>query len=210
MSIRNVFIASLLGVFAYTSMAYANSCSNVDVIGTFDQSGLQEHAYGLNAFGTFRIAGEGDEAKQPMFNFARVDCENQTDDTGRASLECKLVQAVVWSQAGKPDADKPNCSLDLNSSTYSMKELQRGVLVGVETSTSCFDSTMTINRNTNRIYLSFTRSKYADNFDKIQSGTCGVLPRTQVLMNCTAWPKIRKRGNTPPRYCDFSSSSDRN
>jgi len=31
MSIRNVFIASLLGIFWYTSAAFANSCSNVDV-----------------------------------------------------------------------------------------------------------------------------------------------------------------------------------
>jgi hypothetical protein len=208
MSIRNVFIASLLGVFAYTSMAYANSCSNVDVIGTFDQSGLQEHAYGLNAFGTFRIAGEGDEAKQPMFNFARVDCENQTDDTGRASLECKLVQAVVWSQAGKPDADKPNCSLDLNSSTYSMKELQRGVLTGIDTSYSmCYDAMLTIDRNTKRVYLSFTKTKFADNN---RSNACGAtLPRTEVLMNCTAWPKLRKKGETPQRYCDFSSAGDK-
>jgi len=33
MSIRDAFIVSLLGMFGYTSTAYANSCSNVDVIG---------------------------------------------------------------------------------------------------------------------------------------------------------------------------------
>jgi hypothetical protein len=42
MSIRDAFIASLLGMFGCTSTAYANSCSNVDVIGSFDESGLRE------------------------------------------------------------------------------------------------------------------------------------------------------------------------
>jgi hypothetical protein len=33
-------------------------------------------------------------------------------------------------------------------------------------------------------------------------------PRTEVLMNCTGWARSRKGGG-PPRYCDFSSSSDK-
>jgi hypothetical protein len=70
MSIRDAFIGSLLAIFGYASAAYANSCANVNVIGTFDESGLQESEFGINAAGTFRIAGETDEAKQPMFNLA--------------------------------------------------------------------------------------------------------------------------------------------
>ena len=58
MSIRDAFIASLLGIFGYTSMACANSCSNVDVLGSFDESGLQESEFGIYAAGTFRIEGE--------------------------------------------------------------------------------------------------------------------------------------------------------
>ena len=56
-------------------------------------------------------------------------------------------------------------------------------------------------------YLSFTRTKYADNYDKIKPGTCGVPHRTEVLMNCTSWARSRKGG--PPRFCDFSGSSDK-
>jgi hypothetical protein len=81
MSIRDVFIASLIGIFRYTSMACANSCANVSVMGTFDESGLRESEVGIWAVGTFRIAEEGDESKQPMFNFAMVDCEKQPDGT---------------------------------------------------------------------------------------------------------------------------------
>jgi hypothetical protein len=208
-------VIGLMAGIAHASIAFANSCSNVDAMSSFDQSGLQENEYGINAVGTFRIAGESDEAKQPLFNLATINCENQRDDTGRVSVECKFVQAVVWSQpgkpdTGKPDTGKPNCSLDLSSSTYSMKELQRGVLTGIETSAGCYNTLLTIDRNTKRVYLSFTRTEYADNYDKIRSGTCGAtLPRTQVLMNCTAWPKIRKQGQTPPRYCDFSSAGDK-
>jgi hypothetical protein len=109
----------------------------VNVIGTFDESGLRESEYGISAAGTFRVEGETDESKQPMFNLARVDCENQSDDTGKVSLECKVTMAVVYAESGKPDPDNPNCSLDLDSSTYSMKELQKGILTGIETSTRC-------------------------------------------------------------------------
>jgi hypothetical protein len=38
--------------------------------------------------------------------------------------------------------------------------------------------------------------------------TCGALPCTEALMNCTAWPKMRN-GEGPPRYCDFNGSSDK-
>jgi hypothetical protein len=214
MLIRDAFIASLLGIFGYASTACANSCANMDVMGTFDESGLRESEFGIYAAGTFRIEGEGDEGKQPMFNLATVNCEKQPDDKGRVSLECKVTKAVVWATSDKPDPDKPNCSLDLDSSEYSMKELQKGVFTGMEDSTNCWNTTLTIDRNTKRVYASFTRTKYADNYDKIRPGTCGALPRTQVLMNCTGWPRIRKQGRTPqgqtpPRYCDFSSSSDK-
>ena len=209
MSIRDAFIASLLGIFGYTSMACANSCENVDVMGSFDESGLRESDFGIYAAGTFRIAGEGDESKQPMFNLATINCEKQLDDVGKANLECKVTKAVVWAQSGKPDTDKPNCSLDLDASVYTMKELQKGVLAGIETSSGCYNTTLTIDRNTKRVYQSFMRTKEADNYDRISPGTCGVQPRTQVLMNCTSWPRSRKQGQTPPRYCDFSGSSDK-
>ena len=208
MFIRCAFIASMLGIVGYTSTALANSCANVDVIGSFDESGLRESEYGIYAAGTFRIAREQDESKQPMFHLAMISCEKQSNGIGDG-LECKVTKAVVWAKSGKPDTDNPNCALDLDSSVYSMKELQRGVLIGIETSTGCFNSTLTIDRNTKRVYLSFTRTASADKYDKIKSGTCGMLPPTEVLMNCTGWPRMRKQGQTPPRYCDFSSSSDK-
>jgi len=208
MFVRDAIIGGLLGIFGYVGMAYANSCSNVVSFGSYDESGLRESEFGTYAAGTFRIAGESDENKQPMFNLATVNCEKQTDDTGRATgLECKITKAVVWASAGKPDTDNPNCSLDLDSSVYSMKELQTGILTGVEVSTGCFNTLLTIDKNAKRVYMSFTRTKQADNYDRIKPGTCGALRPTQVLMNCTAWARSRKSG--PPRYCDFSSSSDK-
>jgi hypothetical protein len=209
MFIRDAIIGSLLGIFGYAGIACANSCANVVSFGSYDESGLRESEFGIYTAGTFRIAGEADESKQPMFNLATVNCEKQTDDMGRATdLECKITKAVVWASAGKPDTDNPNCSLDLDSSSYSMKELQKGILTGIEESTGCFNTLLTIDRNTKRVYLSFTRTKFADNYDKIKPGTCGALPRTQVVMNCTSWARSRKGGG-PPRYCDFSSSSDK-
>jgi type 1 fimbria pilin len=210
MFIRDAFIASLLGIFGYASTAYANSCGNLYVLGTFDQSGLQEGEFGIYAAGTFRIEGEGDEFKQPDFNLTTIKCEKKPDGMGRVSLECKVTTASVQATRDKPDPDKPNCTLDLDFSEYSMKELQKGVLTGMEafSSTGCYNTILTIDRNTKRVYMSFTRTKYADDV-KMTLGMCQLAPRTQVLMNCTAWPKLRKGGQTPPRYCDFSSASDK-
>jgi hypothetical protein len=200
--------ASLLAIFGHGSTAYANSCSNVVAFGSYDRSGLQESDFGINAVGTFRIEGEEDEGKQPMFNLTQVECSKQPDDTGKVSLECKLTSAVVWGQSGKPDTDNPNCSLDLNASAYSMKELQKGILTGMEASTGCYNTILTIDRNAKRVYLSFTKTQYADNYDRIRPGTCGAIPRTQVLMNCTSWARTRKKYQTQPRFCDFSASGD--
>jgi hypothetical protein len=197
MFIRNAIVASLLGILGHTNAAWAaNSCANVVSFGSNDESGLRESEFGIYAAGSFRIAGEADENKQPNFNLSTVNCENQTDDMGKATgLECKITKAVVWATADKPDTDNPNCSLDLDSSAYSMKELQKGILVGIEASTSaCYNTTLTIDRNTKRVYQSFTRTKEADNYDRIRPGTCGVQPRTQVLMNCTGWARSRKGG----------------
>jgi|tagenome__1003787_1003787.scaffolds.fasta_scaffold19776506_1 hypothetical protein len=154
MSLRDVFIASLLGMFWYTGTACANSCANVDVMGSFDESGLRESDFGIYAAGTFRIAEEGDESKQPDFNLAAINCEKQLDNVGKASLECKVTMAIVLATSGKPDIDNPNCSLDLDTSTYSMKELQKGVFIGVENSSNCYNRALTIDRNTTRIYMS--------------------------------------------------------
>lgn len=214
MFIRYVFIASLLGIFGCASTAYANSCANVNIMGTFDRSGLFEGPFGIYAAGTFRVAEEMDESKQPDFNIATVNCENRRYNTmGTVSLECKVTEAVVYAVSGKPDVDNPNCTLDLTFSTYSMKELQNGVLTGMNADFSfCYNSTLKIDRNTRRVYLSFTRTKDADDPEKISSATCGVTPRTEVLMNCTGWPRVRKLKEgqeLPPRYCDFSSVGDK-
>ena len=200
---------AIFAIIGYKNPASANSCLNVNVFGLFDESGLRESDFGIYTAGTFRIDGEEDESKQPMFNLAVVNCEKQTNNAG--NLECKVTRASVEASPDKPSLDNPNCSLDLEFSAYQMKELQTGILSGMEPlgSTSCYDSLLTINRNTKKVSMSFSRTKYADNYDKTTAGTCGAAPHTQVLMNCTAWAKIRNKGQTPPRYCDFSSSGDK-
>jgi hypothetical protein len=90
-----------------------------------------------------------------------------------------------------------------------MKELSMGVLTGIEEGIGCFNSLLTIDRNAKRVYLSFTRTKYAENFDKIKSETCSALPLTEVLMNCTAWARNRNQSAGPGRYCDFGGVGDK-
>lgn len=207
---RPLLFASLFCLALGAARAEANSCANVTIMGTFDQSGLYfESDDGLYTAGTLRIADEKDESKQPMFNIAMVTCQRQLDEDGKGSMECKLSKASVSATSDKPDIENPNCSLDLDISEYTMKELQKGVLSGMDNSTSCYNSTLTINRNTKRVYLSFTRTQYADNYDKIRPGTCAAQPRTQVMMNCTPWARMRQKGQTAVRYCDFSGASSK-
>jgi hypothetical protein len=91
--IRGAIIASLLAIFGYANAAWANSCSNVDSFSSYDESGLRESEFGISATGTFRIADEPDESKQPMFNLSMVNCEKQTDDMGTASSSLNVVGA---------------------------------------------------------------------------------------------------------------------
>src|SRR5712675_756816 len=70
-----VLLAS--GFLASPSLAAPNSCSNVDIMGSFDESGLRESEYGIYAAGTFRIQNEAEESKQPYFNLATINCEKQ-------------------------------------------------------------------------------------------------------------------------------------
>jgi hypothetical protein len=220
--IRNAFVTTLAMTIGCTSAAIAqNSCANVVTLGTYDQSGLTETPdYGLiNAVGTFRIEGEKDESKQPMFNLAILSCEKGTDYAGKERLVCKVTQAAVIASSEKPNTNVPNCDLDLVVYTYVMKEMQGNVLTGMEQSSSggCYDSMLTINRDTKRVYRSFTRAKHADEYDKIMPKGCGSgSAPLQVLMNCTNWAKFRhalgdaqKQTETPSRYCDFSSASDK-
>jgi hypothetical protein len=208
--VRNALVGLSLGMFGCSAAYAANSCANLDAFSAYDQPPLRETSFGVGGVGTFRIAGETDENKQPNFNLAFIDCESETDDRGRATgLSCKITKAVTWANDAKPDGDKPNCSLDLDTASYPMKELSMGVLTGIEEGTGYFNSLLTIDRNAKRIYLSFTRTKYAENFDKIKSETCSALPLTEVLMNCTAWARNRNQSAGPGRYCDFGGVGDK-
>ena len=62
MFIRGAFIASLLGIVGYTSTALANSCSNVDVMGSFDESGLRVNEYGYMRLEHFELRGKRTKA----------------------------------------------------------------------------------------------------------------------------------------------------
>jgi hypothetical protein len=59
--IRDGFIAALLLVFSHAA-AFANSCSNVNVIGTHDQSGLQESTMEYMRLALFEFRGKATKA----------------------------------------------------------------------------------------------------------------------------------------------------
>jgi hypothetical protein len=204
MHVRTLIFAGLFGIFAPPTSVNANSCSNVSVHGSFDRSGLQINEYGISAAGTFRIVGETDEIKQPMFNLTTINRLKKSNNATSSDLECKVTAAIVWSNREKPNIDVPNCQLDLEFSEYSMREIQHGVFVGMGSSGECFTTMLVIDVSKNNASLSFARSKEADEIDSNIPKMCGASPRTQTLMNCTAWAGLRhKGGESQPRYCDF-------
>jgi hypothetical protein len=170
-------------------------------MGTYDRSGIEGNEYGINAAGTFRIEEEKDENKQPDFNLATINCSS--------TFMCTMTQASVRAKSEQPNTDTPNCTLDVDVTEYQLKEVSPGVLSGSAGSGICYDSYLIINRNSNRVYLNFTKTKdaYKDNVKKL--GLCESTPRTEVLMNCTPWAGLRKNIQTTSRYCDFSGSGDK-
>jgi hypothetical protein len=116
----------------------------------------------------------------------------------------------VWANSEAPNANQPNCSLDLDWSDYSLKEVQKGVFVGLGSSGLCFSTQLTIDVGKNNAFLSFNRSKEADDIDKQKPGTCGPPARTRALMNCTPYAEMREKNGKPGvRHCDFRGAGSK-
>jgi hypothetical protein len=193
MFIRHAFITSLLAIFGYASVvcAQVNTCSNVSLGGY--TAGLAENQFGVVARGTFRIEGEEDEDEQPEFNVTEVTCNKQP-----IGVECKVTSAYLFAGEGAPPSLDYPCLLDLKTEEFSMQELRNGDLKGEASTNLCFNTILTIDRDTKRAYKSFTKAINA-------SGDCGMIPRTQVLMNCTRSPRNPEQFQRGVRHCDFSS-----
>ena len=88
-----------------------------------------------------------------------------------------------------------------------MKQLSPGVYTGTADSGLCFKQFLTLDKNSNRVYVNYTKSAGAQNANA--SSICANVPRTQVLMNCTSWARSRNAGATAPRYCDFGKAGDK-
>ena len=208
---KQLFLVSVLALVTSTTPIWANSCSNIDIFGTYDRSGIEEYGDRINAVGTFRIEEEKDESKQPDFNLVTINCNSLPANfqTNSATFMCTMTQASVGATSDQPNTDTPNCTLDLDVTEYQLKEVSQGVLSGSAGSgLSCYDLYLIINRNSKRVYLNFTKTKeaYKDNVKKL--GLCQSTPRTEVLMNCTPWASLRNI-HTASRYCDFSGASDK-
>jgi hypothetical protein len=207
-TMKQLFCASFIGLVTSATPIWANSCSNISTMGTYDTSGVEEYGSGIVAVGTFRIEEEKDESKQPDFNLVRIDC-NSVPGSNSEIFVCTMSQASVRANSEQPNADKQNCTLDLDIIEYQLKETSPGVLSGSASSGICYDSYLIINRNSKRVYLNFTKTKDAYKDDAKKLGLCQSTPRTEVLMNCTPWAALRKNIQTTSRYCDFSSAGDK-
>ena len=199
----------LLFLFIPNSL-YANSCLNIKIDGLLDQSGLSINDNYISAVGTLRIENEIDESKQPMFNISELDC--QKSDYNKNYFICKLITAYVSAEKANPNSSNPNCTLNLDSSEFLVKPLNNEILSGVDNSivanSGCFNTILTINQKTQRVYISYSRTENADKIEKTMPNMCKAR-QTQVLMNCTIWPAIRSSNKgikTEGRYCDFSNS----
>jgi hypothetical protein len=124
------------------SSAHINTCSNVTTIFSYFFRDQLSEGYGFFGRGTFRIPGETDESRQPDYNLTQVACVWKYDEEKqrKSGLECKTTRASVSSNPGNPNAANPSCFLDVDVSAYDIKEIARGIFVGVAdggNSTSC-------------------------------------------------------------------------
>ena len=197
-------------IFLQQNFTFANSCLNVTVIGSHDESDLLIFEDNIYTAGTFRVQNEPNESKQPSFNFSTVNCRPEENRNGKSALRCKVDRAYLIAVSEQPNVQSPNCTLDMESVEFEMKEISKGVFAGIQDSsefnTTCYDTLLTINKNTQRVFQSFTRTKFADKIEETFPGVCKERP-SHVLMNCTVWAGLRK--NIKGRYCDFSSSKDK-
>ena len=111
----------------------------------------------------------------------------------KKELECRLTEAFVGNSTDS------TCSLDMQTLSFGMKEIGGGVFVGASVRGDCFNTILTINRNSKRVSLSFERSRSADSFERIRKGMCGIVPRTQMLMNCGALVEVNAKKITGAR-----------
>ncbi len=195
-----VMLLAMVGI-AMAGDRHINSCSNVIIHGSHDQKGITYvGGFGLRAVGTFRIQGESDESKQPMFGISDISCDFEEEN----KLKCKVTTASVWAASGSPNTDRPNCMLDLDSQEFDMQLMNNQYLVGANEQATgwCLLPTLTIDLTSQRISKSFSFSAFGNRSENKQ--TCGEVPRTQVLMNCTPYAQMRHKDNdTSPRFCDF-------
>lgn len=197
------FIIFLLLSSIVINPSWANSCSNLYIHGSFDDNKVVETDTSIHAAGTFRIEGEAEENKQPDFNLTMIDCDKSSISKGK--VYCRVIRAISMAHSEQPSADKPNCALDLQVLEYQMKEIAPKMLTGTVESGICYNSFLTIDGNSNRVNMTFTKTKSASNVKDICSDT----PKTQTLMNCTQWASVRSQNKLYQRYCDFSSSDSK-
>ena len=90
-----------------TSEGHINSCSNVTTnFSYYFTDRLSERKFrGFRGRGTFRIPGETDEAKQPMYNLVELGCHDKEDTR---ELECTLTEATVSASPGSPSHAMPH------------------------------------------------------------------------------------------------------
>ena len=199
--------------------AAENSCLNVISDSLEDSATVRAITNRLiEAIGTFRIEGELNENKQPDFNLTHIECRKQDGISNDQDMLCILNSAIVEAKSERPNYQKPNCSLNLIDSTYSMKQLTSGVYLGIEENFGkCFDTMLTIDLNLKRVSRSFRKNVSTDQINKTAStlfpNICK-LPPSQTLMNCTAWAKLRQHSAadapvSSARYCDFTDAADK-
>ena len=192
-TMKQLLCASFIGLVASATPIWANSCSNISTMGTYDSSGLQEYGSGILAVGTFRIEEEKDESKQPDFNLVRIDCNSVP---GSEIFVCTMTQASVRANSEQPNADKQNCTLDLDITEYQLKEASPGVLSGSASSGICYNLYLIINRNSKRVYLNFTKTKDAYKRRRKKVG------RMSINTQNRSANELHALGRSPQKYTD--------
>jgi hypothetical protein len=128
--------------------ASENSCANVVSDSSMDDPPLKtfDNMDGyIRGIGTFRIEGEADEGKQPMFNVNRMDCSKEYDEERNVKFNCNITSVIADAESKEPDSKIANCQVNIDSALFLMKEVREGVFVGSQEGVGqCFDTLLTV------------------------------------------------------------------
>jgi NRPS condensation-like uncharacterized protein len=117
----------------------------------------------LYARGVFLRPSATDEKHQSNFNLSSVNCEKTAEWGIKRLVNPEITCDVLRSYVLPAGNHENTCYLDFVTESFKMKEIDNNIIIGVPLINSgCHQETLTINRSTKQVSISYTRLNSKD------------------------------------------------